>query len=214
MLKQKSDKPFKCNTNQCYSQGYSQSSSNSRMNKKARLICCIVAVIISLCLLITVIYYIASTTNSRPRTPDGTKPTKAPPKKSTVETWKNKKVWVDTLPTKPATIVTADPNATLTVTSTTTTITPWFVSTTSVTTTSTTTTTTTTLAVNTTTTMYRISTMTYTQSTTREPSTTNNPYTLLWDSCIYDYIYALEGGKWRLRDNDPTWGEVVSYLIK
>ena len=116
-----------------------QSPSYSRMNKKARLICCIVAVIVSLCLLITVIAYIVSSTTNRPRTPDGTKPTKAPPKKSTVETWQPvKDVWVNTLPTRPATIVTLDPNATLTVTSTTTTITPWFVSTTSASTTTTT----------------------------------------------------------------------------
>ena len=55
--------------------------------------------------------------------------------------------------------------------------------------------------------------MTYTTEPIVERGTTLNPYEALWDSCVYDFIYAMEGGKWRLRDNDPTWGEVVSVIF-
>ena len=78
----------------------------------------------------------------RPRTPDGTKPTKGTTTKARVQSWTKKPVWVDTLPTRPVTVVTSEANVNVSLQTeapTTTTITPWVQTTTTTTTTSTTT---------------------------------------------------------------------------
>jgi len=73
-----------------------------KMRVKKKAICQIIAVIISFCLVMTLIIYVATKSNSRPRTPDGTIPPKLVEiqytRKGRIRT---NKPWVDTLPTKP-----------------------------------------------------------------------------------------------------------------